>query len=230
MRRAGEAKRRVWRWQARFMEAGVDGLLRDKTRPSRIPPAGERGHGRRVVDADHAGEPPGETTHWTAAAMAKVSASAPASVQRIWRAHGLQPHRVRTFKLSNDPRVRRKAARHRRAVRRPAGPCRRALGRREVAMCGWPPARKGLVERFLRQVACSHVSGLVRGRHGPQALMGSADRDLNKSSGSRPSTFPGFPRSVGATDHAIALLPSQASAWRLRPTPQPRPGRLSAAP
>ena len=82
------------------------------------------------------------------------------------------------------------------------------------AMCGWPPARKGDVERLVQRVACGHVSGLVRGRHGPQAPMGSADRDLNKSSGSRPSTSPGFPRSVGATDHAIALLPSQASAWR----------------
>ena len=38
MRRAGVAKTAVWRWQERFMQAGVDGLLRDKTRPPRIPP------------------------------------------------------------------------------------------------------------------------------------------------------------------------------------------------
>ena len=38
MRRTGKSKTGVWRWQERFMQAGVDGLLRDKTRPSRIPP------------------------------------------------------------------------------------------------------------------------------------------------------------------------------------------------
>ena len=40
MRRTGKSKTCVWRWQERFMEEGVDGLLRDKTRPSRIPPLG----------------------------------------------------------------------------------------------------------------------------------------------------------------------------------------------
>src|ERR671933_1030541 len=37
-RRTGKGKPTIWRWQERFMTAGVDGLLRDKTRPSRIPP------------------------------------------------------------------------------------------------------------------------------------------------------------------------------------------------
>ena len=41
MRRTGKSKTCVWRWQERrFMQAGYDGLLRDKTRPSRIPPLG----------------------------------------------------------------------------------------------------------------------------------------------------------------------------------------------
>ena len=40
MRRTGKSKTCVWRWQERFMQEGVDGLLRDKTRPSRIPPLG----------------------------------------------------------------------------------------------------------------------------------------------------------------------------------------------
>ena len=40
MRLTGKAKTCVWRWQERFMVAGADGLLRDKTRPSRIPPLG----------------------------------------------------------------------------------------------------------------------------------------------------------------------------------------------
>ena len=49
-------------------------------------------------------DPPHEATHWTAAAMAKAAGISPSSVQRIWKAHGLAPHRVRTFKLSNDPK------------------------------------------------------------------------------------------------------------------------------
>ena len=49
MRRTGKSKPCVWRWQERFMHEGVDGLLRDKTRPSRIPPLGE-GVAARVVE------------------------------------------------------------------------------------------------------------------------------------------------------------------------------------
>jgi transposase len=102
MREAGVAKTAVWRWQERFMQAGVDGLLRDKTRPSRIPPLSPEVV-ERVVALTLA-DPPGETTHWTAAAMAEASGVSVTSVQRIWRSHGLQPHRMRQFKLSNDPR------------------------------------------------------------------------------------------------------------------------------
>jgi transposase len=99
MRTAGVSKTTVWRWQERFMQEGLDGLLRDKTRPSRIPPLGPK-IAERVVALTFL-DPPGQTTHWTAEAMAKlVSVS---SVQRIWRSHGLQPHRVRQFKLSKDP-------------------------------------------------------------------------------------------------------------------------------
>ena len=47
-------------------------------------------------------DPPGETTHWTATAMARESGISISSVHRIWRRHGLRPHRVRQFKLSND--------------------------------------------------------------------------------------------------------------------------------
>ncbi len=47
---------------------------------------------------------PGETTHWTGRAMAKATGVSHRSVQRIWAAHGLRPHRVKTFKLSNDPK------------------------------------------------------------------------------------------------------------------------------
>ncbi len=101
MREAGVAKTAVWRWQERFMQEGVDGLLRDKTRPSRIPPLAPEIAARVVALTIE--PPPGETTHWTAPAMAKAVGISISSVQRIWRAHGLQPHRLRQFKLSNDP-------------------------------------------------------------------------------------------------------------------------------
>lgn len=84
------------------MRAGVDGLLRDKTRPPRIPPLAPE-VAERVVTLTLA-DPPGESTHWTAAAMAETSGISASSVRRIWRSHGLLPHRVRQFKLSNDPR------------------------------------------------------------------------------------------------------------------------------
>jgi transposase len=101
MRRTGKSKTCVWRWQERFAAEGVDGLLRDKTRPSRLPPLPQE-----VIDkvlALTATEPPHEATHWTSIAMAKAVGISASSVQRIWRAHGLAPHRMRQFKLSKDP-------------------------------------------------------------------------------------------------------------------------------
>src|SRR5246500_4840440 len=101
MRRTGKSKTCVWRWQERFMQEGFDGLLRDKTRPSRIPRLGQA-VAERVV-ALTLQEPPSEATHWTGAMMAKAAGVSVSSAQRSWRAHGLQPHRVRQFKLSKDP-------------------------------------------------------------------------------------------------------------------------------
>jgi transposase len=101
MRRTGKSKSVIWRWQERFMQEGVDGLLRDKTRPPGRAPLGQP-----IIDrviALSGADPPGETTHWTAAAMARAVGISVRSVQRIWQAHGLQPYRVRQFKLSRDP-------------------------------------------------------------------------------------------------------------------------------
>ena len=71
MRTAGVSKTAVWRWQARFMEAGVEGLLRDKTRPPRIPKLADEVADRII--ALTLGEPPGETTHWTGRVMARAA-------------------------------------------------------------------------------------------------------------------------------------------------------------
>ena len=71
MAETGKSKTCVWRWQERFMHEGVDGLLRDKSRPP----------GKAPVPPDRVAEivrltqelPPHEATHWTLRAMAKVS-------------------------------------------------------------------------------------------------------------------------------------------------------------
>jgi transposase len=100
-RRAGISRPAVWRWQLRFAEAGVDGLLRDKTRKPGKPPTADA-IVRRVVALTCA-EPPGEATHWTGRAMAEAAGLSLRTVQRIWAGHGLQPHRLRSFKRSRDP-------------------------------------------------------------------------------------------------------------------------------
>ena len=92
----GVSRPMVWRWQQRFAEAGVDGLLRDKTRPPGTPPIAPDVVARVV--ALTCGPPPHQATHWTGRAMAKATGISLRSVQRIWEAHQLQPHRVRTFK------------------------------------------------------------------------------------------------------------------------------------
>jgi transposase len=101
MRETGKSKTCVWRWQERFTAEGVDRLVRDKTRSSRIAKL-KASVAERVV-ALTIEEPPHNASHWTSAAMANAAGVSASSVQRIWRAHGLQPHRVRQLKLSNDP-------------------------------------------------------------------------------------------------------------------------------
>jgi transposase len=100
-RRVGVGRPAVWRWQRRYAVAGVEGLLRDASRRPGKAPTPEATVARVV--ALTCGEPPGEATHWTGRAMAAVSGLSLRTVQRIWATHDLQPHRMRTFKRSNDP-------------------------------------------------------------------------------------------------------------------------------
>jgi hypothetical protein len=81
---------------------GGEGLTRDKTRKPGKPPL-PTGTVQRVVDLA-LGSPPGETTHWTGRMLAKAAGVSLRSVQRILEAHQLARHRIRTFKLSNDPK------------------------------------------------------------------------------------------------------------------------------
>src|SRR3984957_2064763 len=100
-RRPGTSKTSVWRWQERVMAEGGPGLLRDKTRAAGIPSLGCEVEARVVAATQTAA--PGETTHWTSVAMARHIGISVSSVQRIWRKHGLQPHKSSVFKLPNDP-------------------------------------------------------------------------------------------------------------------------------
>ena len=102
MRRTGKSKQCVWRWQERYIEEGVDGLKRDKTRPSRIAPLSAEK--RLAIIEKTATEKPADATHWSARKMAKATGVSHRSVQRIWAGAGLKPHLVRTFKISNDPK------------------------------------------------------------------------------------------------------------------------------
>src|ERR1700739_3838389 len=84
----GVSRPTVWRWQQRFAESGVEGLLRDKTpKPGKAPIAPET---TAQVVALTCTEPPHQATHWTGRAMAKAIGISVGSVQRIWGAHNLQ--------------------------------------------------------------------------------------------------------------------------------------------
>ena len=106
--RAGVSRPAVWRWQQRYAESGMAGLLRDKTRPPGKKPVPAATVAK--VLALTCGEPPGEMTHWTGRAMAKAVGLSLRTVQRIWQANRLQPHRLRTFKRSTDPAFAEKVA------------------------------------------------------------------------------------------------------------------------
>ena len=108
MRRVGKSKPTVWRWQQRYVAAGVDGLSRDRPRGPGKPALG--GEVISLVLTKTLGDKPPKATHWSLRTMAKAVGIGPSSVQRIWAKHGLKPHLVSTFKVSNDPKLAEKVA------------------------------------------------------------------------------------------------------------------------
>jgi len=91
----------ITRWRGRYETVGLPGLLKDRSRPGRKRRIQET-KVREVVERTLQ-EKPSHATHWSTRSLAAVVGLSPASIQRIWKGHGLQPHRVRTFKLSRDP-------------------------------------------------------------------------------------------------------------------------------
>ncbi len=99
----GVSRPTVSRWLDRYHAEGLAGLCADRPRsgrPKRLTPAHEAAIVHRTL---HTSPPADCGTHWSTRLMAQVSGLHHATIARIWRAHGLQPHRVRTFKLSTDP-------------------------------------------------------------------------------------------------------------------------------
>ena len=75
-------------------------MLKDATRPSRVKPLSHEKVKQVVHMTLH--EKPPNATHWSLRSMAAAAGISYSSVQRIWRAHGLKPHLVETFKISRD--------------------------------------------------------------------------------------------------------------------------------
>jgi len=98
----GITRQTVSLWRRRFLDRGIAGIEKDAPRSGRP----------RLIAASKIDEivslttrqKPANATHWSTRMLAEVAAVSASTVGRIWRAHGLKPHRVRAFKLSNDPR------------------------------------------------------------------------------------------------------------------------------
>src|SRR5437764_10166252 len=101
MREVGVSKTTVWRWQDYFAEAGVDGLIKGRSKPPGRKPL-SAAMKLKVVEKT-VKERPANATHGSVRSMAKQMGISHTSVQRIWAEHGLKPHLVRSFKISNDP-------------------------------------------------------------------------------------------------------------------------------
>ncbi len=90
----------VHKWRNRFIESGVDGLL-DEQRPGRPPTLDEKTINRVLTLTTQ--YVPEEATQWSERLMAAHAGVTPYQVRKIWKAADLQPHRLKTFKISNDP-------------------------------------------------------------------------------------------------------------------------------
>jgi len=92
----------VTRWRNRYETTGITGLIKDRSRLGRKKRIGEN-KVREVVEKTLQ-EKPLQATHWSTRSLAAAVSLSPATIRRIWRAHGLKPLLVRSFKLSRDPR------------------------------------------------------------------------------------------------------------------------------
>lgn len=99
--RLGTTRHRVARWRSRFESGGIDALKKDRPRGGR-PPRVDAAKVKQIVRLTTQTKPR-HATQWSTRSMAKRVGVSDTTVLRVWHDHGLKPHRVRTFKLSNDP-------------------------------------------------------------------------------------------------------------------------------
>jgi transposase len=91
----------VGKWRNRFAAKRLAGIEQDAPRPGR--PSPKRTEWTRKILETTTQEKPSAATHWSTRTLAKELGVSRSRVHRVWRAHGLKPHRVKTFKVSNDP-------------------------------------------------------------------------------------------------------------------------------
>ena len=95
----------VGRWRRRYAESGLAGIEKDAPRPGRTPSI-STAKVREIVRKTTRSKPKGGKagSHWSSRTMAAAAGVSASTVRRVWKRHGLKPHLVRTFKVSNDPR------------------------------------------------------------------------------------------------------------------------------
>ncbi len=91
----------VGRWRARFAAKGVKGIIKDLPRGGRKPTSRSKVEGRIIRVTTQ--QEPANATHWSTRTLAEKLGVSQSMVHRVWKANGLKPHLVKTFKLSNDP-------------------------------------------------------------------------------------------------------------------------------
>jgi transposase len=98
----GATRRTVGLWRHRFVRKGVAGIEKDAPRPGRQKPLADEVVEEVVRKTTQ--EQPAKGTHWSSRSLAKVMGLSASTILRVWKRHGLKPHRVKTFKLSKDPK------------------------------------------------------------------------------------------------------------------------------
>lgn len=102
-RQLGTSRPTILLWRKRFEQEGVEGLLRDAPRPGRRKQI-RAAQVARILELTLNRRPPA-ATHWSTRSLAEHCGVSHMTVHRIWRAYGLQPHRVQTFQLPTDPEL-----------------------------------------------------------------------------------------------------------------------------
>jgi len=97
----GIRRQSVALWRRRFLERGIDGIEKDAPRGGRKRSARSDANVRAIIRRTTQ-TTPADATHWSTRSMARAAGTSEATVRRVWREHGLKPHRVKSFKLSND--------------------------------------------------------------------------------------------------------------------------------